>query len=471
MSKLPNIALFVGAAAAIGATAGLAVTLADRFVTEMPVSPPTVAFALPGGGTGVPIQVATQGEADGEEAAAVEAVAEAEEMVTEDAAEKSSEAAAAETTVVAAEVDTAQEAREATEETASAETAPSEDAAGTASAADAKAPARQVAEGRFGLGRPALPEEIAAWDVDVLPDGSGLPQGSGDVWTGEEVFAEKCASCHGDFAEGVGNWPKLAGGWDTLDRKDPVKTVGSYWPYLSTVWDYVHRSMPFGAAQTLSDDEVYAITAYILYSNDIVGEDFTLTHENFLEVEMPNAEGFIIDDRAETEYAKWRGEPCMTGCKESVEITMRATVLDVTPEEEAAEVFEEAAAEVNEPDAAEVPEAEETATLDPELVAAGEKVFRKCKSCHQLGEGAKNRTGPMLNGIVGHPAGAIEGFNYSKAMKQAGEGGLVWTEAELKAFLAKPRDYLKGTKMSFSGLRKEADQDAVVEYLKSFVAE
>lgn len=160
-----------------------------------------------------------------------------------------------------------------------------------------------LAQEKLGLGRAALPDEIAAWDVDVLPDGRGLPEGRGDVLTGEEIFAESCASCHGDFAEGVGNWPVLAGGFDTLGDKDPVKTVGSYWPRLSTLWDYVHRSMPFGAAQTLSDDEVYAITAYILYSNDLVDEDFELSHENFAEFEMYNANGFIIDDRPDTEYA------------------------------------------------------------------------------------------------------------------------------------------------------------------------
>ena len=330
----------------------------------------------------------------------------------------------------------------------------------------------------YGLGRPALPEEIAAWDVDVRPDGSGLPEGSGDVWTGEEVFVEKCAACHGDFAEGRGNWPKLAGGDGTLADEDPLKTVGSYWPYLSTVWDYVHRSMPFGGAQTLTVDETYAITAYILYSNYIVEDDFTLSHENFLDVEMPNAEGFIVDDRAETEYSIWRTEPCMENCKDSVEITMRATVLDVTPEEEGAEeasmeapaedaVVEEAAVEVPATEEA----ATETAALDPELVKAGEKVFKKCKACHQVGDGAKNRTGPALNGIVGHPVGAIDGFKYSKAMTEAGESGLVWTEEELKAFLKKPRDYMKGTKMSFSGLRKDQDLDAIVEYLKSFDAE
>ncbi|MBL3551761.1 c-type cytochrome [Rhodovulum sulfidophilum] len=190
--------------------------------------------------------------------------------------------------------------------------------------------------GDFGLGRPALPEEIAAWDLDVAPDGKGLPEGSGSVEDGEEIFSANCAICHGEFAEGVDNYPKLAGGEDTLDRDDPVKTVGSYWPYLSTVWDYVHRSMPFGAAQVLTVDEVYAITAYILYSNYLVEDDFVLSNENFLEVAMPNTDGFIVDDRETTELPLFSKPPCMTDCKQNVEITMRAAVLDVTPDEAAA---------------------------------------------------------------------------------------------------------------------------------------
>ena len=185
---------------------------------------------------------------------------------------------------------------------------------------------------KLGLGRAALPAEIAAWDWDINAMGDGLPVGSGDVLDGEEIFAEKCAACHGDFAEGVDNWPKLAGGADTLDHEDPLKTVGSYWPHLTTAYDYIKRSMPYGNAGTLSDDEVYAIVAYILYSNDLIEEDFVLSNENFMEFEMPNAGGFIVDNRAETEYAIWSGEPCMTACKDSVAITMRALVLDVTPE-------------------------------------------------------------------------------------------------------------------------------------------
>ena len=313
----------------------------------------------------------------------------------------------------------------------------------------------------FGLGRAALPEEIAAWDKDVRPDGTGLPVGSGDVLTGEEVFADQCAVCHGDFAEGVGNWPKLAGGADTLADDDPLKTVGSYWPYLSTTWDYVNRSMPFGNAQSLSPDEVYAIVAYILYSNDLVDDEFVLSNETFSEVTLPNHDGFILDDRLETEHSKWVGEPCMENCKDEVEVTMRAMVLDVTPEEDEPEP-EDALEEVE----AEAPIAE-VATLDPELVAAGEKVFKKCKACHQVGEGAKNKTGPILNGIVGQAAGGVEGFKYSKALQAKADEGLVWTEDTLAAFLAKPKAFMKGTKMSFSGLRKEKDLAAITAYLAS----
>lgn len=340
------------------------------------------------------------------------------------------------------------------------------------------------AAGRFGLGRTALPEEIAAWDLDISPDGTGLPDGSGDVWTGETLFEENCAICHGSFGEGVDNWPKLAGGFDTLDDQDPVKTVGSYWPYLSTVWDYVHRSMPFGNAQSLTDDEVYAITAYILYNNDLVDDDFTLSKDNFLEVEMPNADGFIIDDRAETEYADWRAEPCMQNCKDSVEITMRARVLDVTPtEDEADEAAVEAeptgtesAAAVTTTgeemgEAAEAPDGDAAVALaaaDPELIAEGEKVFKKCKACHKVGDGAEHATGPQLNGILGRAVAGAEGFKYSNAFEKLAEDGIVWDAETLAAFLADPKGYAKGTRMSFRGLGDQEDLEAVTAYLATF---
>lgn len=330
------------------------------------------------------------------------------------------------------------------------------------------ATASTVSAGPLGLGRPALPEEIAAWDVKIMPDGRGLPEGRGDVETGDEVFAENCAVCHGDFAEGVGNWPKLAGGWGTLDHDDPVKTVGSYWPYLSTVWDYVNRSMPFGNAQSLTPDEVYAIVAYILYSNNLVEDDFELSHENFLEVEMPNAGGFVVDDRPATEYAIWRGEPCMENCKDKVEITMRARVLDVTPDEAGAAMEQAPATEPAPEQKAEAPAAVTVAAADPELIAAGEKVFRKCSACHQVGDGARNRTGPVLNGVMGHPAGGVDGFKYSGALQAMAEDGLVWTEDTLSAFLENPRGFMKGTKMSFAGLKSAEERAAIAAYLASY---
>lgn len=331
----------------------------------------------------------------------------------------------------------------------------------------------------YGLGRPALTEEIAAWDIDVRPDGAGLPEGSGDVFTGEEIFSEKCAICHGDFGEAVGRWPQLAGGFDTLTDQRPVKTIGSYWPYLSTVYDYVHRAMPFGDAQSLPPDDVYAITAYLLYLNDIVDDDFELSHENFAEIRLPNEENFFFDDRTDVELASLSGEACMENCKDSVEITKRAAVLDVTPEETRARELKNAVEAVRNPqpktdataDTAEAPAEQapqQMASIDAELAAAGEKLFRQCKSCHQVGEGAKNRSGPVLNAVVGRKVGALEGFRYSRPMQAAGEDGLVWTEDELAAFLANPRSYMKGTKMSFRGFKSEADAMAVIEYLKTF---
>lgn len=344
------------------------------------------------------------------------------------------------------------------------------------------------ADGPYGLGRLAHADEIAAWDVDVLPDGRGLPEGKGDVWTGEEVFIEKCASCHGDFAEGAGNWPVLAGGFDTLADEDPVKTVGSYWPYLSTAWDYISRSMPFGEAGTLTADETYAIVAYILYSNDLVDDDFELSRDNFAEFNMYNVNGFVIDDRPELEYAQWRTEPCMENCKDEVHITMRSVFLVETPPEGGSNsVMNPASAEplpsftaagpsfVPEASAQPATQVEEVvATPEPaeednsELIAAGEKVFKKCAACHKVGEGARNASGPHLNGLFGRTMGSVEGFRYSRVFAAAMEEGRVWDDAALAEFLTKPRSYMKGTRMSFSGLKKDEDVEAITAYLKSF---
>ncbi len=188
--------------------------------------------------------------------------------------------------------------------------------------------------GKLNIGRLALTEEVKAWDIDVRYDGQGLPPGKGTVAEGEPIFTEQCASCHGDFGEGVDRWPVLAGGQGTLEDDRPEKTIGSYWPYTSTVFDYIRRAMPFGNARSLSDDEVYALTAYVLYLNDIVeDEDFELSKENFNSIRLPNEKNFIADTRNEEPHYKPVTEPCMKDCKpEPAKLLMRARVLDVTPD-------------------------------------------------------------------------------------------------------------------------------------------
>ena len=189
--------------------------------------------------------------------------------------------------------------------------------------------------GVYHLGRRALPAEISAWNVDIRPDGTGLPAGHGTARQGEALFNKNCASCHGDFGEGVGRWPVLAGGDGSLTKDRPEKTVGSYWPYLSTVYDYVRRAMPFGNAHSLSNDDYYALTAYILYLNYVVkDEDFDLSNKNFASVHLPNEHGFIMDNRLdEPQYAKKAASPCMKDCKGGpAKITMEAKVLNVTPD-------------------------------------------------------------------------------------------------------------------------------------------
>lgn len=185
--------------------------------------------------------------------------------------------------------------------------------------------------GKYQLGRVALPEEIAAWDIDVRPDGQGLPKGSGKVADGETLYADQCAACHGDFGEGKDRWPVLVGGQNTLKGEDPVKTIGSFWPYASTVFDYVRRTMPFGNAQSLSADEVYALTAYLLYMNEVIKDDqFVLSDKNFTSIRMPNEKNFTKDSRPDTPLLAQQA-PCMKECKSEVKIVSRARVLDVTP--------------------------------------------------------------------------------------------------------------------------------------------
>jgi S-disulfanyl-L-cysteine oxidoreductase SoxD len=189
------------------------------------------------------------------------------------------------------------------------------------------------AQTKTGLGRTALPEEIAAWDIDVRPDGQGLPAGKGSVKQGEELYIERCASCHGDFGQGEGRWPVLAGGQGSLKAERPEKTIGSFWPFTSTVFDYIYRAMPYGNARSLTANETYAITAFLLNLNNLVPDDFVLSKENFLRVRLPNEPTFYDDDREKTEKHFWNRTPCMTQCKTETKVLNRARVVDVTPED------------------------------------------------------------------------------------------------------------------------------------------
>jgi len=146
----------------------------------------------------------------------------------------------------------------------------------------------------YDFGRPAMIEEIKLWDIDVRPDGKGLPEGSGTVAHGKSVYEENCEACHGPNGQG-GIKDRLAGGQGSLATENPIKTVGSYWPYATTLFDYIHRAMPYQAPGSLSVDDTYAVAAYILNLNGILSSDGTLDRNTLPAIKMPNREGFIPD--------------------------------------------------------------------------------------------------------------------------------------------------------------------------------
>lgn len=153
------------------------------------------------------------------------------------------------------------------------------------------------------FGQPATPEQIRNLGASIAPDGSGLPAGSGTPAEGKEVFAARCASCHGGKGEG-GSGPALVGGQGTLNTAKPLKTVGSYWPYATTVWDYTNRAMPFNQPGLLKPSEVYAVTAYILNLNGIIGDNRVIDARSLPKVKMPNRDGFVADPRPDVGNTK-----------------------------------------------------------------------------------------------------------------------------------------------------------------------
>jgi len=252
-----------------------------------------------------------------------------------------------------------------------------------------------VSASPLGIGSTATPEMIAGWDIDIRPDGTGLPEGQGSVADGEGLYEAQCASCHGLFGEGAGRWPVLAGGEGTLDTLHPEKTVGSYWPYASTLWDYIHRAMPYPAPQSLSDDEVYAISAYVLYLNDIVDEDFVATKESFAQVKMPNEPNFYIDNRPDVQNTR-----CMNDCADPSQFEIVTTINGVTPTGHFKEDSGVAATHYEgNPSVAggsEMKEKEGNITkvaLSSEAIA-GKGVYDKaCQACHTSGVAGAPKTG------------------------------------------------------------------------------
>ncbi|HXX26774.1 MAG TPA: cytochrome c [Pseudolabrys sp.] len=191
------------------------------------------------------------------------------------------------------------------------------------------APAVAEPPGHYGYGTPPTPEEIAGWDIDARPDGVGLPPGSGSVEKGANVYAEQCTPCHGTFGEGEGRYPKLAGGEGTLTKERPEPSVGSYWPFAVTLFDYINRAMPFQAPHSLPTDDVYALTAYVLNINNVVANNFVADRNSLPKVKMPNHDSFIWQDPRPDTSAK----ECMKDCAnlKSIKIESTAEGKGLTP--------------------------------------------------------------------------------------------------------------------------------------------
>ncbi|MEK6804965.1 MAG: cytochrome c [Nitrospirota bacterium] len=149
---------------------------------------------------------------------------------------------------------------------------------------------------RYGFGSAATEVEIKAWEIDVSPTGERLPLGQGTVQQGAAIYADKCAACHGPTGT-EGPKDRLVGGQGSLATAHPVKTIGSFWPYATTLYDYIHRAMPLNAPQSLTPDEVYAVIAWLLHQNGIIPADMIINAQTLPAVKMPNRGGFVSDPR------------------------------------------------------------------------------------------------------------------------------------------------------------------------------
>jgi len=154
-------------------------------------------------------------------------------------------------------------------------------------------------DSKLGVGRPATAEEIKAWDITIFPDGSGLPPGEGAPEQGAEVYKRRCEECHGAEAKGAED-AALVGGHQTLASEKPLKTAVGFWPHATTLFDYIRRAMPFERPGMLTDDQVYAVVAYLLSLDGVIKPDEVMNAETLAKVEMPNRDGFVRDTRPDT---------------------------------------------------------------------------------------------------------------------------------------------------------------------------
>jgi len=234
-------------------------------------------------------------------------------------------------------------------------------------------------------GRPATSNEIKAWDLDVMPDGTGLPEGQGLVEDGDELYSSQCAMCHGDFGSGGKGYPTLSGGQGSLKNQllqagdePPVRTIGSYWPYASTLFWYVKSAMPFPHPKSLSNDEVYAITAYLLSINDItidgveLDDEYVLDREKFLRIKMPNEDGFYPvsperKDLKEQRVPLAQGTRCMKDCNAPKAVKIKNEITG----------FDPAISTVKD-----LPKTKDTSTSDTKNSAAAKNYEVSCSACH-----------------------------------------------------------------------------------------
>jgi S-disulfanyl-L-cysteine oxidoreductase SoxD len=298
----------------------------------------------------------------------------------------------------------------------------------SAHAADAKL--------RYGFGKPATAAEIAGWDIDVRPDGTGLPPGRGSVADGQRIYDAKCASCHGTFGEST-DYMAIAGGVGTLKSDQPIRTTGSKLNHATTLFDYIRRAMPFNAPKSLSADEVYALTAYVLNLNDILPADAVLDRDAIVAVRMPNRDGFTTRHG----LMKTAGTPdthataCMTNCVAAVRVASvipeyaRDSHGDLARQTRRLDFVDRAAASSGEPVSG-------TRTGPADLASrAG------CMACHGV---AKGVVGPAFADVARRYAGNPDALNeLSSKVRQGGAGGWGTTpmppqhvaEADLRAIL------------------------------------